>query len=88
MIWRWVLGILTLLILLLCRTRAGVLVTLKDTVRVDVKLGWLRFQIVPGKKEAPKTKKPKGPKREEKRNHFQSPLWRIYRMCSKHWDRR
>ncbi|MCX4371094.1 DUF2953 domain-containing protein [uncultured Oscillibacter sp.] len=59
MIWRWVLGILTLLILLLCRTRAGVLVTLKDTVRVDVKLGWLRFQIVPGKKEAPKTKKPK-----------------------------
>lgn len=49
MVWRWVLGVLILLILLLCRMRVGVLATLKSAVRVDVKLGWLRFRVVPGK---------------------------------------
>lgn len=59
MVWRWVLGVLILLILLLCRTRAGVLVTLAGAVQVDVKLGWLRFQVVPGraKKEKPPKEK-------------------------------
>lgn len=62
MVWRWVLIVLALLILLLCRTRAGVLVTLGDALRVDVKLGWLRFQAVPGRerqKKPPKKKKDK-----------------------------
>lgn len=60
MVWRWVLGILALLGLLLCWTRAGVLVTLGDALRVDVKLGLLRFQVVPGKekKKKPPKKKP------------------------------
>lgn len=66
MVWRWVLGILVLLILLLCWTRAGVLVTLGEALRVDVKLGWLRFQIVPGKEKPPgKKKKEKEPPKEE-----------------------
>lgn len=62
MAWRWVLGVLALLILLLCRTRAGVLVTLGGVVRVDVKLGWIRFQVVPGK--GARQKKKKSPKEE------------------------
>lgn len=64
MIWRWVLGILALLIVLLCRTRAGVLVTLGDAVRVDVKLGPLRIQIVPGREKT--AKKPQKEKKEGK----------------------
>lgn len=59
MVWRWVLGILVLLILLLCRTRAGVLVTLGDALRVDVKLGWFRFQVVPGRERQKKPPKKK-----------------------------
>lgn len=59
MVWRWVLGILVLLILLLCRTRAGVLVTLGDALRVDVKLGWFRFQVVPGRERQKKPPKEK-----------------------------
>ena len=63
MVWRWGLGVLALLILLLCWTRAGVLITLGEAVRVDVQVGWLRFQVVPGKKRRPKEKKP--PKEEK-----------------------
>ncbi|MCI9511139.1 MAG: DUF2953 domain-containing protein [Oscillibacter sp.] len=61
--WRWILGVLILLIALLCWTRVGVLVTLGDTLRVEVKAGWLRFQVVPGKKRRPRKKKP--PKKEK-----------------------
>lgn len=64
MIWRWVLGILLLLIMLLCFTRAGILVVLGDTVTLDVKIGWLRLRILPGK-ERPRKKKPE--KRAEKK---------------------
>lgn len=60
MVWRWILGVLFLLVLLLCRTRAGVLVTLGDAVTVDVKAGLFRFRIFPGKKKPPGRKKPKG----------------------------
>lgn len=60
MAWRWILGVLFLLVLLLCRTRAGVLVTLGDAVTVDVKAGLFRFRIFPGKKKPPGRKKPKG----------------------------
>ena len=63
MVWRWGLGVLALLVLLLCWTRAGVLITLGEAVRVDVQVGWLRFQVVPGKKRRPKEKKP--PKEEK-----------------------
>lgn len=60
MAWRWILGVLFLLVLLLCRTRAGVLVTLGDAVTVDVEAGLFRFRIFPGKKKPPGRKKPKG----------------------------
>ena len=61
--WRWILGVLIFLIALLCWTRAGVLVTLGEPLRVEVKAGWLRFQVVPGKKRRPRKKPPK--KKEE-----------------------
>lgn len=57
--WRWVLGGLMLLIILLCRIRAGALITLGDTVRLDVKIGPFRFQAVPGRERPHKKKKPK-----------------------------
>lgn len=60
MAWRWILGVLFLLVLLLCRTRAGVLVTLGDAVTVDVKAGLFRFRVFPGKKKPPGRKKSKG----------------------------
>lgn len=60
MVWRWILGVLFLLVLLLCRTRAGVLVTLGDAVTVDVKAGLFRFRVFPGKKKPPRRKKSKG----------------------------
>lgn len=72
MIWRWILVVLVLLILLLCWTRTGVLVTLRDAVRVDVKLGWLRLQIVPGKKKPTKKKKPKKEEKEEEKKEKKS----------------
>lgn len=61
--WRWILGVLIFLIALLCWTRVGVLVTLGESLRVEVKAGWLRFQVVPGKKRRPR-KKP-SPKKEK-----------------------
>lgn len=60
MVWRWILGVLFLLVLLLCRTRAGVLVTLGDAVTVDVKAGLFRFRVFPVKKKPPGRKKSKG----------------------------
>ncbi len=57
MLWRWILGGFILLIALLCWTRAGVLITLGDAVTVHVKVGLLRFQVVPGREKAPKKKK-------------------------------
>lgn len=78
MVWRWVLGVLTLLILLVCWTRAGVLVTLGDAMRVDVTLGWLHFQVIPGKEKRRREKKPpkaeKGvPAEEEKKSSVPKP---------------
>lgn len=61
MVWRWILGVLVLLIALLCWTRAGALVTLGDTVTVDVRVGLFRFRAVPGR---PKEKKPKKEKKD------------------------
>lgn len=61
MVWRWILGVLVLLIALLCWTRAGALVTLGDAVTVDVRVGLFRFRAVPGR---PKEKKPKKEKKD------------------------
>lgn len=67
MIWRWVIGILAALAVLLCFTRAGVLILLGDTVTLDVRIGWLRFRILPAKVRPPKKKAPaKAGKKEKK----------------------
>ena len=87
MVWRWGLGVLALLVLLLCWTRAGVLITLGEAVRVDVQVGWLRFQVVPGKKRRPKEKKPPKEEKERKDGPFQSRRWRIFRMWRGSWSR-
>lgn len=57
--WPWILGVLALLVVLLCRMRAGVLVALGEAVRVDVKVGWFRFQVVPGREKPSKKRGPK-----------------------------
>lgn len=57
MVWRWILGVLVLLLILLCRMRAGILVTLGETLALDVKAGWFRFRILPKKSSKGKEKK-------------------------------
>lgn len=59
MIWRWILCILILLIVLLCRTRAGVLVVFDGVPTVDVRLGVFRFRVFPGKEQQTKKQRRK-----------------------------
>lgn len=50
MIWRWILGVILALLLLLW-TRVGVHAVLRgETLTVDAKIGWFRIRILPGKK--------------------------------------
>ena len=66
MVW-WILGILAGLILLLCLTRVGVLVSFGEELSVTARFGVFRIQILPAKKKSPKhEKKPKEP--QEKRD--------------------
>ena len=52
MIWLWILGILTALILLLCCTRVGVHVAFGGSdLTLDVKVGLFRFRVLPAKKK-------------------------------------
>lgn len=61
MLW-WILGVLAVLILLLCLTRVGAQVVLKDgSATVDVKVSLFRIRVYPGKE-----KKEKEPKKEKK----------------------
>lgn len=58
----WILGVLAVLILLLCLTRVGAQVVLKDgSATVDVKVSLFRIRVYPGKE-----KKEKEPKKEKK----------------------
>jgi len=67
LVWLWILGILAALILLLCLTRVGVLAKVEgEQVRLDAKVGLIRFNILPGKEKKKKEKKekPKAGKKE------------------------
>ena len=66
MIVLWILGILAALLLLLCLTRAGVLVKLGGELSVTVCFGCLKFQVLPAKKKPPKHEKEPKEEREEK----------------------
>ena len=55
----WILGILALLILLLCLTRVGAQVVLKDgSATVDVKVWMFHIRVFPGKEKDQKEEKP------------------------------
>lgn len=62
MIWLWILGVLAVLVLLLCRTRVGIQAALENgTLILDARVGLLRIRILPAKK-----KREKGAKAEKK----------------------
>ncbi len=54
MIWRWVLGILIFLLVLVLWTRAGVLIAFGDLVTLDVRIGPFRLHILPQREKPPK----------------------------------
>lgn len=56
MLWFWILGILAVLILLLCRTRVGVHAAFgAGTLTLDAKVGPFRIRILPPKEKKKKT---------------------------------
>lgn len=50
MIGWWILGILLLVLLLLCLTRVGVLIRFGEELTVSARFGFLKFQVLPEKK--------------------------------------
>ena len=59
MIVLWILGILALLVIWLCLTRVGAQIHVADgSVTVDIRIGFLRFRMFPGKKKT--EEKPSG----------------------------
>ena len=59
MIWQWMLGVILVLLLLLLLTRIGAQAAMHDGVlRVDIRVGLLRFRVLPAKKKAEKKPKP------------------------------
>ena len=69
MVWLWILAVIVLLTVLLCRTRVGAWAAFGGgDLRLDVQFGFLRVQILPAKpkkaKKPPKKKKQTPPKKE------------------------
>ena len=55
----WILGVLAVLLLLLCRMKVGALTVFSNEEFIlDVKVGPLRFRVLPAKEKKPKKKKP------------------------------
>lgn len=67
MLWLWILLAAALLILLLCRTWAGVWASYsrEGTLRLDVRIGLFRIRLLPAKQK--KEKKARKPKKEKKK---------------------
>lgn len=60
MVWLWILAVIALLIVLLCRTRVGAWAAFGGgDLRLDVQFGFLRVHILPAKPKKPKAEKPK-----------------------------
>lgn len=69
MVWLWILAVIALLILLLCRTRVGAWAAFGGgDLRLDARFGFLRVHILPAKPKKPgkpeREKKPKPPEQE------------------------
>ena len=69
MVWLWIMAVIVLLTVLLCRTRVGAWAAFGGgDLRLDVQFGFLRVQILPAKpkkaKKPPKKKKQTPPKKE------------------------
>jgi hypothetical protein len=73
MLW-WILGGLAVVILLLCLTRIGALVVLKEgSATVDVSVSFLRIRVYPKKEKPEKEKQEKKPREGKKKNSFPKP---------------
>lgn len=69
MVWLWILAVIVLLIVLLCRTRVGAWASFGGgELRLDARFGLLRVHILPAKPKRPRAEKPekkqKKPKKE------------------------
>ena len=65
MVWLWILAVIALLLVLLCRTRVGAWAAFGGgDLRLDVQFGFLRVHILPARTEKPK--KPQKPKKGKK----------------------
>ena len=70
----WILGGLAVVILLLCLTRIGALVVLKEgSATVDVSVSFLRIRVYPKKEKPEKEKQEKKPREGKKKNSFPKP---------------
>ena len=83
----WILGGLAVLIVLLCLTRVGALVVLKDgSATVDVKISVLRIRVYPKKENPEKEKKEKkNPEGKEKKSFPKPALEEIKDAVSTLW---
>lgn len=76
-LWLWILLVIALLLVLLCRTRVGVWAAFDgEVLRLDVKIGLLRLHILPAKPKKPKagkSKKEKKPKKTKKKPKKEKP---------------
>ena len=70
----WILGVLAALLLLLCLTRVGVQVVLKDgSATVDVKVSLFRIRVYPKKESTEKEKKKPKEKGDRGKKSFPKP---------------
>lgn len=69
MVWLWILAVIALLGVLLCRTRVGAWAAYSGgTLRLDVKVGFLGIHILPAKpKKGGKAERPKKEKKKKKK---------------------
>ena len=77
----WILGVLAALLLLLCLTRVGVQVVLKDgSATVDVKVSLFRIRVYPKKESTEKEKKKPKEKGDRGKKSFPKPSLADIRM--------
>ena len=67
-----ILGILLLVLLLLCLTRVGVLIRFGEELTVSARFGFLKFQVLPKRKNRRKMKKSRKKRRKSRRKSRRS----------------
>lgn len=67
MVWLWILAVMALLIVLLCRTRVGAWAAFDgEDLRLDARFGFLRVHILPARPKKPGAEKPAKAKKRKK----------------------